>query len=107
MADMTVKMHLQTRPAIYTPRCNRPELGIQKGDVISCDAFGCFQVTDGEDDINPYFVVELPDGRCTYVAPEDLRFTDNAYYHCEKKFAYAPVDEKLRKEVINNDFFSD
>ena len=79
MADMTVKMHLQTRPAFYTLRCKRPELGLEAGDRVRCSVFGCFQVTDGEDDTNPYFVVELLNGKCTYVAPEDLQFIDNPY----------------------------
>lgn len=64
------------RPAIYRPRVNRPNLNIVKDTEVHCHVWGCYQVDDGEGDVNPYFIVELQDGRCTYVAPEDIQFTD-------------------------------
>ena len=70
-----LEMTWRMRRAIYTPRIDRPDIDIKKDTEVPCDVFGCFQVSDGED-INPYFIVELESGRCTYVAPEDIRFVD-------------------------------
>lgn len=65
----------QRRRAIYTPVCNRPSLGLEKGVEYRCRVWGCYQVADGED-INPYFVIELENGRCTHAAPEQIVFTE-------------------------------
>lgn len=73
MAGLNIEIVWQRRRAIYTPPIDRPNYGITKGQEVACSVWGCFQVNDGED-INPYFVVELENGQCTYVAPEHLRF---------------------------------
>lgn len=75
MAFGEIKIVQQRRRAIYTPKIDRPALGLSKGVEVHCRVFGCYQVNDGED-INPYFVVELESGRCTHVAPEDIRFIE-------------------------------
>ena len=74
--DLDVNLNLRTRPAIYIAPCDRQHLNVKKGESYVCDVFGCFQCTDGEDDINPYFVIELPSGQCTYAAPENIIFAD-------------------------------
>ena len=73
----SLNMSWERRRAIYKASVNRPELGIANGDEVKCRVFGIFQVADGED-VNPYFIVELEDGRCTYVAPEELQFIREA-----------------------------
>lgn len=73
MAGINMEIVWQRRRAIYRPRINRPQLGIEKGTEVPCRVWGCYQVNDGED-VNPYFVVELENGRCTHVSPEDIQF---------------------------------
>ena len=73
---ITVNMNLSTRPAIYTVPVNRPELGLAKGDKCNVDVFGIYQVQMGEDEIDAYFVITLPDGRCTYAGVTSIQFTD-------------------------------
>lgn len=68
----------QRRLAIYTPGVDRPALGLEKGKEYSCRVWGCYQVTDGED-VNPYFVIELNNGRCTHAAPEQIQFIEEVY----------------------------
>lgn len=65
----------QRRRAIYRPQVDRPQLGIKAETEVPCRVWGCYQVSDGED-INPYFVVELENGRCTHVSPENLQFIE-------------------------------
>lgn len=69
----TVNIEIKLRPALYTPCVDRPELGLTKGVPVKCMTFGCYQVCDG-DDVNPYFVLELESGRCTYALPEHIQF---------------------------------
>ena len=69
-----IEIDIRRRSAIYTPRVDRPSIEITKGQRVLCEVWGCFQCNDGED-INPYFVVELHNGYCTYVSPEDIQFT--------------------------------
>lgn len=73
--EITVNMNLKTRPAIYTPCIDRPKLGLVKGTPVHVDVFGIYQVSDGED-VDAYFVVTLPSGRCTYTGVEEIQFTD-------------------------------
>ena len=73
--NITVNMNLQTRPAIYTPKINRPHLNIKKGESINVDVFGVYQVAVDED-VDAYFVITLPNGKCTYAGVEDIQFTD-------------------------------
>ena len=71
----TIKVVCERRKAIYRPKFDRPSFGIAKGQEILCDVWGCFQCNDGDVDYNPYFVIELPDGHCTYATIEDIQFT--------------------------------
>lgn len=73
--EITVNMNLTTRPAIYTPCVSRPKLDLVKGTPVCVDVFGVYQVSDGED-VDAYFVVTLPNGRCTYAGVEEIQFTD-------------------------------
>ena len=74
--DIKVHMNLSTRPAVFTPGHNVPKLGIEKGKQIRVDVFGLYQVKVEEDDIDAYFVAELPDGKCVYAAVDTIQFTD-------------------------------
>jgi hypothetical protein len=78
MAAITLTLRWPNRKAIYRPRVDRPQFGIKKGTEVTVVSHGCFQVNDGDDDVNPYFIVELEDGRCTYVSPEDIQFVEPA-----------------------------
>lgn len=70
-----IEIRMERRQAVYRPPCNRPELGLEKGEPYACEVHGCYQVTeDGE--AYPYFVIELYDGRCTYASIECVQFTD-------------------------------
>ena len=71
--NATINVMHERRRAIYTPPINRPTLGLSIGIGVQCYVHGCYQVDDGED-VNPYFVIELEDGRCTYAAPENIQF---------------------------------
>jgi hypothetical protein len=57
-----------------TPRYDNVKLGLKKGEQVDVDVFGCYQVRADEDDIDAYFVVELPDGRCAYAAIDTIQF---------------------------------
>lgn len=73
--NITVNMNLQTRPAIYTPKFDRPNIGIKKGEPVNVDVFGIYQVAI-DDDVDAYFVVTLPSGKCTYIGVDEIQFTD-------------------------------
>lgn len=78
----SLNMAWERRRAIYKANINRPELGIKAGDEVKCRVFGIFPCSDGEE-TNPYFIVELEDGRCTYVPPEFIQFAregDEAFW---------------------------
>lgn len=75
MAHISVNMNLTTRPAIYTPPVNRPNLGLDAHVPVKVDVFGVYQVAI-EEDIDAYFVVMLPNGRCTYAGVDSIQFTD-------------------------------
>lgn len=75
MANITVNMTLKERPAIYVPRVDRPKLNLVKGTPINVGVLGIYQVAD-EDDVDAYFVVVLPGGKCTYAGVEDIEFKD-------------------------------
>ena len=44
--------------------------------VHPCHVLGLFQCNDGDEDVNPYFICELNDGRCIYASPGQVRFVD-------------------------------
>ena len=73
--NMEMEMVWQRRSAIYTPVINRPSLNLTRYVPVKCLVWGCFQVADGED-VNPYFVVELESGMCTYAGIEQVRFIE-------------------------------
>ena len=75
MAHITVNMNLKTRPAIYTPPVDRPNLGVKAHEKYDVDVFGVYQVAIDED-VDAYFVVMLPSGKCTYAGIEQIQFTD-------------------------------
>ena len=75
MANITVNMNLKTRPAIYTPKCDRSNLGLKKGEPVTVDVFGVYQVAIDEE-VDAYFVVTLPNGQCAYAGVDSIQFTD-------------------------------
>lgn len=75
MARYDFEFTWQRRRATYAPIVDRPALGLTKGQEVQCRVWGCYQVNDGED-INPYFVIELENGRCTHASPEQIQFIE-------------------------------
>lgn len=73
MAKWDLEMAWQRRLAIYTPLVDRPHLGVEAGVGIKCRVWGCYQVAE-DGDVNPYFVIELENGRCTYAAVDQIQF---------------------------------
>ena len=73
MASYGWEIAWQRRRALYTPLVDRPALGLTKGVPVNCSVWGCYQVSDG-DDVNPYFVVELENGRCTHALVDQVQF---------------------------------
>lgn len=73
MAKWEMNLVWPRRRAIYTPLVDRPSLDLTAGEAVMCRVWGCYQVNDGED-VNPYFVIELENGKCTYAAPEQIQF---------------------------------
>lgn len=80
--DIKVHMNLCTRPAILTPRCDVPRVGLKKGTPVAVDVFGLYQV-DVDGDCDAYFVAELQDGKCVYAAVDTIQFTDKDGEACE------------------------
>lgn len=73
--SITVNMNLKGRPAVYTPPVDRPLLGLEKGVAYAVDVLGLYQVVV-DTDVDAYFVVVLPDGKCTYAGVDQIQFTD-------------------------------
>ena len=69
----TIEMKWERRPVSFVPKYDNDRLGIKRGDGVEGYALGLFQCAD-DDGSSPYFVVELMNGYCTYVAPEDIKF---------------------------------
>ena len=75
MANITVNMNLKTRPAIYTPPVDRPQYNLKAHEKYSVDVFGLYQVAV-DVDVDAYFVIMLPSGKCTYAGVDQIQFTD-------------------------------
>ena len=77
MTGISVNMTLKERPAVYTPKVNRPKLNLVKDVPVNVGVLGIYQIADG-DDVDAYFVVVLPGGKCTYAGVEEIEFKDVA-----------------------------
>lgn len=74
--SIEVSMNLRGRPAYYEPnKYAAKRIGVAEGSKLNVEALGLFQVADG-DDIGPYFVIELGDGRVYYANVTEIRFAD-------------------------------
>ena len=82
IGQITINMNLATRPAIYTVPCDRPKLDLLRGEKVRVDVLGLYQVAVDED-IDAYFVVTLPNGKCTYVGVDTIQFTDMGVPECD------------------------
>lgn len=72
--NVNVKMNLVTRKALYLPSdFNAMKYGLSTTEPTPVDVFGLFQVKE-EDDIDAYFVVELPNGMCCYANVVQIQF---------------------------------
>ena len=83
LPKIDVYMNLCTRPAILTPKRDAPKAGLKKGEPVNVNVFGLYQVKVEEYDVDAYFVVELPNGRCVYASVESIQFTDKDGEACE------------------------
>lgn len=75
MKGLTVNVNLSTRPAVYVPSHDVPDLGLKAYTSYQCDVFGCFQITDFAT-AYPCFVIELQNGHCTTALATDIIFVD-------------------------------
>lgn len=72
---LAINVNLVTRKAIYTPsKLNAVKYNLV-GRKVDVGVFGLFQVKE-EDDIDAYFVVELPNGSCCYARVDQIQFVD-------------------------------
>ena len=71
---LTVSVNLATRKAMYKPSVyNAMKYHLDANTPVEVGVYGLFQVKEDED-ISPYFVVELPDGHCCYAGVEQIQF---------------------------------
>ena len=75
MADMDITIKWQRRRAIVTQNTHQAIYNKLTEGEHPCYVFGLFQVAE-EDEVQPYFICELNDGRCIYASPEQIRFVD-------------------------------
>lgn len=75
MANFTLNMGLSGRPAIYTPCVSRPQFSLTAYEPVEVEVLGLYQVLV-DSDIDAYFVVVLPTGKCTYAGVDQIQFTD-------------------------------
>lgn len=74
--SIEVNMNLSGRPAYYRPnKYAAMRMGVAEGSKLNVEVLGLFQINDG-DDIEPYFVVELGDGRVYYAHVTEIQFAD-------------------------------
>lgn len=75
LGTLTVSVGLAQRKAIYTPsKLNAVKYNLV-GRKVDVGVFGLFQVKE-EDDVDAYFVVELPNGSCCYARVDQIQFVD-------------------------------
>lgn len=74
--SMTIDVSFKGRRALYTPtKFNAIKYNLV-GKTVDVEAFGIFQVKEDED-IDAYFVVKLPDGRCCYAGVDQIQFVED------------------------------
>ena len=75
-SSIEVNMNLSGRPAYYRPnKYAATRLGVAEDSKLNVEVLGLFQVADG-DDVEPYFVIELGDGRVCYAGVTEIQFAD-------------------------------
>jgi len=73
--SVNIHCNLVTRKALYTPsKLNAVKYNLV-GKTVTVGVFGLFQIKE-EDDIDAYFVVELPDGKCCYARVDQIQFIE-------------------------------
>ncbi len=73
--SITVNVNLTTRKALYRPSShNICKYKLSAQDPTPVGVFGLFQVIEENEDIDAYFVVELPDGHCCYARVDQIQF---------------------------------
>ena len=71
---LDINVNLSTRKAILYPSSwHYNRLGLDQGVPVEVGVFGLFQCSENGESC-PHFVVELPDGRCTYAQVDDIQF---------------------------------
>lgn len=75
MAQSGIEVYWQRRRATVTQnRWNALHNHLDEGEH-TCHVLGLFQVAN-EDEVTPYFICEMNDGRCIYAEPTQVRFID-------------------------------
>lgn len=71
---ISVKCNLDTRKALYWPSdFNAMKYNLSTTEPTPVGVFGLFQVKEDED-VDAYFVVELPNGMCCYANVTQIQF---------------------------------
>ena len=83
MAGIDITIKWQRRRAEVTQNSSQAAYNKLEEGTHLCHVLGLFQVDEGED-IQPYFICELDDGRNIYALPPQVRFLDTTELNREE-----------------------
>ena len=83
MTGFTVNVAWQRRRAEVTQNVQQATFNKLEVGTHPCHVLGLYQVAD-EDDVQPYFVCEMDDGRTIYAKPTQVRFLDTTELNSEE-----------------------
>ena len=73
--DLPISFSWQHRRATIVLNAHQAAYNKLPSGTHLCHILGLFQVAD-EEDVNPYFICEMNDGRCIYADPTQVCFID-------------------------------
>lgn len=74
--EMEIKIRMPRRRATVTQNASQAAFNKLTEGANQCHVLGLFQFSDGEEEVRPYFICELNDGRCIYADPIQVTFLD-------------------------------
>lgn len=76
IGTFTISCNLEQRKALYWPSdFNAMKYNLSTTEPTVVGVFGIFQVAE-EEDVDAYFVVELPNGMCCYANVTQIQFIE-------------------------------
>ena len=76
LGSVSIHCNLVTRKALYWPSdFNAMKYNLSTTEPTTVGVFGLFQVKE-EEDVDAYFVVELPNGMCCYANVVQIQFIE-------------------------------